>query len=410
MKRKAEINELAVAYGADAETVRSFIGDKTKTKEDFLRHLLDEKTKQQPRVFAGRRADETHGEMIRAMSDGLLLRLGFSSDNIHQDADMFRGMSVQNMVRKIAGLPLEASESDLVRAMTTSDFPRLLVNVQNKVIQDSFASAPITFRIWTQAVDFKDFKPRTEVRKGSFSSDFKEVHELGQTTYKEKGETGLTWSIKSYGARFAFSRQLLINDDLGVFVDDLRDMVEQVAIFQNRHVYNLLERINEYKDYVMEDGKPVFDASHKNYDETGASLSIDTLSAARTKMMRQKDFDGKQLRIIPKHLIVPPELEVAARQLLNSTADISAKNAGVVNPVKGLYNIITDMELTDTKAWYLAAPKKTIKVGYLQGTGRRPIVEEVNRSNINGIEYELVFDFGLVVEDYRGLYKNNGKE
>lgn len=292
--------------------------------------------------------------------------------------------------------------------MTTSDFPRLLVNVQNKVIQDSFASAPVTFRSWTQAVDFKDFKPRTEVRKGSFSSDFKEVHELGQTTYKEKGETGLTWSIKSYGARFAFSRQLLINDDLGVFVDDLRDMVEQVAVFQNRHVYNLLERINEYKDYVMEDGKPVFDASHKNYDETGASLSIDTLSAARTKMMRQKDFDGKQLRIIPKHLIVPPELEVTARQLLNSTADISAQNAGVVNPVKGLYNIITDMELTDTKAWYLAAPKKTIKVGYLQGTGRRPIVEEVNRSNINGIEYELVFDFGLVVEDYRGLYKNNG--
>ncbi len=409
LKRKAEIQELAVAYGVDSETVQRFLEDKTKTKEDFLRHLLDERANRQPKAYPGKNSDQNRGDMIRAMSDGLLLRLGFNSNDIHQDADMFRGMSVQNMVRKIAGLPLEASESDLVRAMTTSDFPKILANVQNKVIQDSFESAPVTFRMWTQAVDFKDFKPRTEVRKGSFGASFKKVQELGHTTYKEKGETGLTWKIQSYGAIFAFSRELLINDDLGMFVDDLKDMVEQVAVFQNRQVYNLLEGTGEFVNYVMEDGKPIFDASHNNYDATGVAPSVDALAAARTKMMRQKDFDGRQLRIVPKFLIVPPELEVTAYQLLNSTAAPGAQNSGTVNPVKGLYTPITDMELTDLKAWYLAAAKKTIKVGYLQGTNRRPIVEEVNRSNINGIEYELVFDFGVVAEDFRGLYKNNGQ-
>lgn len=67
------------------------------------------------------------------------------------------------------------------------------------------------------------------------------------------------------------------------------------------------------------------------------------------------------------------------------------------------------MELSDADAWYLAAARKTIKVGYLQGSNRRPIIEEVARSPINGIEYEMVFDFGLVAEDFRGLYKNAGK-
>lgn len=409
LKRKAEIQEIAVANGVDSETVERFLSDKSKNREDFLRYLLDERAAQQPRVYPGREADKSRNEMMRAMSDGLLLRLGFESKNVHEDADMFRALSVQNMVRKIAGLPLEASESDLVRAMTTSDFPKILANVQNKVIQDSFESAPVTFRLWTTAVDFKDFKPRTEVRKGSFGASFKKVQELGHTTYKEKGETGLTWKIQSYGARFAFSRELLINDDLGMFVDDLRDMVEQVAVFQNRQVYNLLEGTGEFANYVMEDGKPIFDAAHNNYDATGAAPSVDTLAAARTKMMRQKDFDGRQLRVVPKFLIVPPELEVAAYQLLNSTAAPGAQNSGTVNPVKGLYSAVTDMELTDAKAWYLAAAKKTIKVGYLQGTNRRPIVEEVNRSNISGIEYELVFDFGVVAEDFRGLYKNNGQ-
>ncbi|NPA63613.1 MAG: hypothetical protein GXO16_01440, partial [Epsilonproteobacteria bacterium] len=325
LKRRSELQELAIAYGADKEVLDRFLSDKTKTKEDFLRHLLDERASAQPTAYPGKNSDQTREDMIRAMSDGLLLRCGFGAKEIHQDAEMFRNMSVQNLIRKVAGLPLEASETDLMRAMTTSDFPKILANVQNKVIQESFESAPVTFRQWTKAVEFKDLKPRTEVRKGSFSPDFKKVQELGHTTYKEKGETSLTWRIHSYGARFAFSRELLINDDLGIFVDDLRDMIEQVAVFQNRLVYDLLQRRGEFKDYVMDDGKPIFDTAHNNYDSTGAALSTDSLAAARTKMMRQKDFDGRQLRILPRFLLVPPELEVAALQILNSTAKPEAQ-------------------------------------------------------------------------------------
>ncbi len=409
LQRKADLQELALAYGADKETLQRFIDDKAKTKEDFLKAMLDKRADTQVSVYPGKKSDETKDEMIRAMSDGVMLRLGFNPKDKHKDADMFRGMSVQNIVRKVANLPLEASESELVRAMTTSDFPKILANVQNKVIQDSFASAPVTFRQWTQAVDFKDFKPRNEVRKGSFGANFKKVQELGKTEYVEKGETGITWGIHSYGARFAFSREMLINDDLGIFTDDLRDMVEQVAVFQNKLVYDLLQRRGEFANYVMDDRKPIFDSSHNNYNSDGTALSTDSLAAARTRMMRQKDFDGRQLRILPKFLLVPPELEVTALQILNSTAKVEANNAGVANPFKGAFDLISDMELEDAKAWYMAAMKKTIKVGYLQGTNRKPIVEEVNRSNITGIEYEMVFDFGLTAEDFRGLYKNNGQ-
>ena len=123
LKRKADIQELAIAYGANTEVTARFLSDKTKTKEEFLRHLLDERVSAQPRAFAGKDAEKNRNDMLRAMSDGLLLRAGFNVTKPHEDADMFRGMSVQNMVRKVAGLGLMASESDLVRAMTTSDFP-----------------------------------------------------------------------------------------------------------------------------------------------------------------------------------------------------------------------------------------------------------------------------------------------
>lgn len=409
MKRREAIRDIAVKFEADQETLERFLSDKTKNANDLSLHLLEQRSAKQPRVHAGRNSDQRHDDMIRAMADGLLMRHGVAPKDAHKDADMFRGMSVQNMIRQVAGLGLDADERSLVRAMTTSDFPQILANVQNKVVQESFESAPVTFREWTQAVEFRDFKPRTEVRKGSFGADFKRVKELGRTQYVEKGETGLTWGIESFGARFAFTRELLINDDLGVFIDDLRDMVEQVAVFQNRRVYQMLEGTGEYANYTMEDGKPIFDAAHKNYDATGAAPSVETLSAARTRMMRQKDFDGRQLRILPKFVIVPPELETATYQLLNSTANPEAGNSGTVNPVRNLYTPVTDMELSNPDAWYMAAARKTIKVGYLQGSNQRPIVEEVGRSPIDGIEYQLVFDFGLVAEDFRGLYKNAGK-
>ena len=36
-----------------------------------------------------------------------------------------------------------------------------------------------------------------------------------------------------------------------------------------------------------------------------------------------------------------------------------------------------------------------------------PIVRQ-NSASLSGTEFECVFDFGLVCEDYRGLYKNSG--
>jgi len=79
----------------------------------------------------------------------------------------------------------------------------------------------------------------------------------------------------------------------------------------------------------------------------------------------------------------------------------------VANPFKNSLQPIVESEL-DALPWYLAANRRTIKVGYLAGTGRKPIVEEKER-NLRFVEFDCVFDFGLFAEDFRGLYKNAGK-
>jgi len=116
--------------------------------------------------------------------------------------------------------------------------------------------------------------------------------------------------------------------------------------------------------------------------------------------------NGVKLNITPKYLLVAPENETKAKQLLSSESDPSANNSGVANVHRNTLDIVVDSELEATP-WYLAAPRRTIKVLYLQGTGRKPIVRESDR-NLSGVTFECVFDFGVYAEDFRGLYKNAG--
>ena len=72
---------------------------------------------------------------------------------------------------------------------------------------------------------------------------------------------------------------------------------------------------------------------------------------------------------------------------------------------------MVDAELTDPKAWYLAAAPTDIDgimVSYLNGDPAPKLESQVGFDYL-GIKYRIYMDYGVDVIDYRGLYKNAGK-
>ncbi len=406
LKRQNELKDIALQFNVDGETLRSFIDDKTKDSKALMQTILQRQKEGQGMVYAGKNSEMTRANKIDAMADGLLARYGFDTKDKHTDADMFRNMGVKNIVREVAGLGLGASDNELVRAMTTSDFPLILSNIQNKMLQREFETAPVTFRDWVVTDYLPNLKLQTELSISGDYSNYKKTAELGKGDQSQGEESGVTWKLNTYKKSVSFTRELLINDDMGVFLKELSKYINGAFVFQNRQVYDLLQQKGEFKDYKWVDDKPIFDATHKNFDATGSDITTDSIAEARVAMSRQKD--GKtNLRILPRHIIVPPELEIKALEILNSTAKVEASNSGVANPFKSAFSLISEVELEDAKAWYLAAQYRTIKVGYLEGSNQMPIVETVNQ-NSSGIDIDILFDFGLTFEDYRGIYKNIG--
>ena len=401
--RTTEISALVMGDQISQERASSFIQDGTSI-EMVRKSILDEKMNTSSGVEHSRSEDSS--DVKRGIEDAILVRCGVSLSNLSESASNFRGASLLDMARALTGYQGYDNQELAKRAMSTNDFPLLLGNVANRVLAAAFEEEEGTFSLWTQSVELPDFRQRNEVKLSSQGGRLQKVKEKSEKKKIEFDENGVGWALESYGATFILTREMIINDDLDVFTGIVAEFGKMAKRTSNGLVYDLLQNTGDFKNYKMSDGKAIFDSSHDNVSKSGTALASEALSAARVGMRRQKD-NGKSLNISPSFLIVAPEEERTALQLLTSESDVGSTNSGVTNPHKNTLTPIVENEL-NPKTWYLAAKTNTIKVGYLQGSNRQPIVEQKN-SDIDGAEFKCVFDFGVVVTDHRGLYKNAGE-
>jgi hypothetical protein len=198
----------------------------------------------------------------------------------------------------------------------------------------------------------------------------------------------------------------LINDDLSAFTDLAGRFGTASADFEGQFLVDLLTAGSGLGP-LMDDGQRLFHSTHGNVAGTGAVLSPTTLSAARLAMRRQKGLSGRAISVQPKFLIVPPELETIAEQVLTT---INATSVTDVNPFGGKLALLVEARLASTTRWYVAADPATVpglEYSYLQGS-EGPVTETRNGFEVDGVEVKVRLDFGAGFVDWRGFYTNAG--
>lgn len=346
-----------------------------------------------------------------AMQDALIMSVGIPVANPAPGANELRSMSLMELARESLvreGLTANyADRLELAREAinSTSSFPIALSNVANKALMQGYETAPSTFAIWAGKGSNRDFKPAKRFLI-SEAAELKLVPEGGQFKDSQMSEAGTNVSVLTFGRTFSLTRQAIINDDLGVFNDISSKFGRAAKSKINNMVYDLLSG-----NTVLEDGKALFSADRKNLATAGSELSIVSLAAGVAAMRRQKHIgENRNLNISPTYLIVPPELEALAYQVVKSVVD-PARSNDTVNPFSGRFTIVVDAALTDPHAWYLASRPtdvQTIEVTYLNGV-ETPRLETQTGFKVDGIEYKVAIDCNATAIDFRGLYKNPGK-
>lgn len=357
---------------------------------------------------------EAESDKFRAAAqDAVLMAAGIPVADAAPGANELRGYSMIELARESLRRESDSTVNfgdnmELARAAinSTSTFPAIMANLANKSVMVGFNEAETTYQIWAGKGSNRDFKEAARVAL-SEAGNLELVPEGGQFQQDYLGEASARTKVATYGKLFSLTRQAIINDDLGLFSKIATKYGSAAKRLVNKMVYAQLT-----DNVKMQDNIALFDTEHGNVAGTGEALSVKAIAKAITAMRRQKGITGDAtLNITPKYLVVPPELEVTAYQIVNSTAAVDGVNSGVVNPYKGRFVVVADAELTDPDAWYLVADATqhdTIEVTYLNGV-ETPRLETRQGFDVDGIEYKVAFDCGVSALDFRGVYKNAGK-
>ncbi|RVT97903.1 terminase [Rhodovarius crocodyli] len=288
---------------------------------------------------------------------------------------------------------------------TSSDFPLLLENAGNKMLEAGMALANPSYRRIFAYRPFNDFKAHSFLTAG----DFPALEELGEGgaikdgTISEKRERV---TAKTYAKAIAVTRQMLVNDDLGAFTDFGSMIGRRVADFENAMAYAQLGANSGAGPTLAEGNTTLFATTRGNRAASGAAISETTLDAAYAGIIEHTSLDGLKLNLRPSILLTGSAYRGAA---LRYTRQIVATEAGKVALYTDLEPIV-DANVTGNR-WYLfpepgAAP--TFVYGYVNGQSAPQIRVHNPIPGRDGMQVEVVHDFAVGAIGWRGAWFNQG--
>ncbi len=416
--RVSAIHAIGAKAGLPAEAIQSAAGNPSITIEAFkgvvADHLMAEHAKQ-PDTRHGAAAATVVGDESdkrrHIMGQALLAQIDGAKYKA-DDANDYRGMRISRLAeecvkasgRSVRGL----SVNDIaVMAMhSTSDFPYILENTARKVMLDQYSYATPTYRTWAKGGTAVDFKAMSRLRL-SETPTFNEVPEGDEITMGTMSESKESYAILTYGRGLSFTRQMIVNDDLGAFNGLAAEFGMQAARKENKLVYAILQA-----NAAMGDGTALFHANHGNLG-VGA-IGNTGLDAMFLAMATQKGLDGETvLNIEPKYLIVPIAKQTTAKTAMTAVGP-NVKTSDQ-NWFAGRLEVIADAELdtngSGNTVWYAAADPgmvPTIEYAHLSGANGPQMIRKENDGGILGVQLYCYFDFGAKAIDWKGLYKSSG--
>ena len=297
-------------------------------------------------------------------------------------------------------------------------FSNLLKNTANKRMIQAFELASGN---WQMLVN-KPFGNRPDFKKNTLIriEEMARLPIVGKRTKTEMdtvGEEAGEYRVRTYEKGYQFTREDIVNDDLGAFMKFPQSQGRAAARTVDKYVYDF---INDNASAGI-DGEILFsNSSAHNNIATSAPLSTTNLERVQNLLTAQTEKKtGDKLALRPSFLIVPTSLELLADRIVNSTK-LQGTSNNDSNPFSKLQVIVspwlTDTGVTSTADWYLAsnpATTETIQIDFLKGRSTPETLHKIPDSKdgydfINRTRaFKTRYEFGGMLADYRWIAKGD---
>ena len=410
-KRNSDIKAVFAPFGtAHSDLLVECLGDLSITPEQAKDKLLAKLgAGTTPSAIATPYAG--NGNIVGdSVKQSLLARAGIDKDKADAKDNAYNAMTLRELARASLvdrGISVSGHNAmsmvGLAFTHSSSDFGQILIDVAHKSLLKGWETAAENFDQFTSRGTLTDFRAAKRVGLGDFGY-LPQVGEGEEYTYGTIGDEGASVALATYGQLFSITRQAIINDDMHLLTKIPEKMGQAARATIAKLVFALLTG-----NAIAQDGKKLFDASHKNSFDN-AALDVTNIDKAIQMMNGFVNARGEPLAIEPEFMLLPTSLYTRAKQVLGSASVEGADiNSGIINPIRDIVPTVKSarLQVADPKSWYLIN-KEAIEVSYLDGIDT-PYMEQQQGFTVDGVSTKVRIDAGVNVIDYRGIVKVTNK-
>jgi hypothetical protein len=347
-------------------------------------------------------------------------------DSLMRALDLYEGV--------IGGNPYAALK--FREAMTTSDFPLLFGDILDRQLYAKYQQIPVNWDRIAKRGTVRDFRNVSRYTIDGAESSLPEVDELTEYPAAALTEARYQYKVTKRGRRIPMSWETWLNGDLNQFQDLPTRLANAARRTEERFVTDL---------YAGASGpdSTFFTAGHANIVTANPALSVAALQTAFTVLSAQLDTDSEPIYIETVTLVVPPALEVVARNIINATEIIAAAGGGdgtgadqlrTVNWMRNKLEIVVNPYLplisstaNGSTSWYLFANpnqgRPAAEIGFLIGhetpevwmksadavrVGGGMVSAEEGSFDLDAMQWRVRHVIGGSLIDYRMAVASNG--
>jgi len=220
---------------------------------------------------------------------------------------------------------------------------------------------------------------------------------IGEREVKNLAAYGYTIQNRDFELTVSVPRNDIEDDRIGVYKPMFQDLAYSAGRNPDRLVFSLFSKSFTEKCF---DGKPFISDSHTpdfegkkvlvQSNKGTAVLTPVSYSTARSSMMALFDDSGNPLYIVPDLLVVAPQNEAMARQIVYAE---EIKNE--TNVFKGTADILVVPELaTNPSQWFLLCTTRPVKPFIFQNR-RKPQLVAKDSPNDDNVFWQKEFVYGV---------------
>lgn len=278
-----------------------------------------------------------------------------------------------------------------MRAVITAAFAShqiadLLSAVTNKFLLNGFNSVESVWQQISAIRSVNDFKAINQFRlNGDFK--FKKVGNAGELKTAVATDYKRSLAADTWGLVSQLTRTDMYNDDLSALSQLPQRMGRGSSLALNETIWT--EFLSSNDTYYQ-----------KVTAAAGNALTLAGLKTAATAFRKLNDPDGNPLGIAPRILLVPPELELTAAELMTSSLLISGNTTAApsANVLQGRYKVVVSNYLTSATTWWLmadGADLPAMDVVFLNGQQAPTIENVMPDADKLGVTIRGFMDFGV---------------